>query len=426
MSESPAKIISFRNTLLLGVIGCMCYQMVLLLQQNTVDTDVRDFIIDQPSSSINNTGILLEDQNNGAESIAASIPALPTTPLEIFLAKYNINGYPKKVQIPDANRSIAFLHIGKTAGSTISMHIRNGCHASQLSRCATQRKDGWIVNETVASYRIKAYYHLGGIPLENINDYTTIITAVRNPLTRFLSAFAYEHPENAQVTKLGAPIRDQKVKYSCFPTVSHLIKAGMGEAEIKFRKSYEQIRRERDRYRKKAPRDNKMRLPPAKIDCTALAQTIFGLKEDHQMENNDNKFLVENHMTFDYRQFYKSMPPTKELIVLRNSHLVKDWVSINNLLGAEDVKYRDWPEVPPFQEIHRNVSRSYTTKDRWRLRSRQEQLSLCHLLQEEIQTYLMILVRAINLNAADFDEAASEINEVCGNPPLHLSSGSAK
>lgn len=138
--------------------------------------------------------------------------------LDDLLSKYNLTlpQHPKKVKTPDAERSMAFLHIGKTGGSTISMHIRNGCQEWEMKQCKN-RIDGWIVNETVASYRIKSYHHMQDIPPEKLENYTTIVTTVRNPIKRFLSAFAYGHPHNAKATE--RQFVSNLHKYPCFTTV---------------------------------------------------------------------------------------------------------------------------------------------------------------------------------------------------------------
>ncbi len=47
------------------------------------------------------------------------------------LSKYNLtltSHQARKKSVPDDDRVIAFLHIGKTSGSTLSVNIRRGCH----------------------------------------------------------------------------------------------------------------------------------------------------------------------------------------------------------------------------------------------------------------------------------------------------------
>jgi hypothetical protein len=69
------------------------------------------------------------------------------------------------------------------------------------------------------------------IPPNKIRRFNSIVTVVRNPITRFMSAFAYQHPDNALVTNVTIDNKS-KQKYSCFPSLQILLRAGMGHAEI--------------------------------------------------------------------------------------------------------------------------------------------------------------------------------------------------
>ena len=119
-------------------------------------------------------------------------------------------------------------------------------------------------------------------------------------------------------------------------------------------------------------------------------------------------------MSFGYRQNYQSLPPGKEIIVLRNEHLWDDWAAVNRMLAKEGDAYREWPVVPPFQNIERNDSAKYPVKHRWRLKTRQEELWMCQLLHEEIRTYLRIVMRAINLDEQDVWEAVADVEKTRG------------
>eukprot|EP01082_Thalassiosira_pseudonana_P013969 g12033.t1 g12033 contig6:1083733-1085054(-) len=69
-----------------------------------------------------------------------------------------------KVEIPDNDRKLAFVHIGKSGGSTISLLLRNGCmNAVDGEPCEEKRWEkvkgpaGQV--ETIASQRIEFYLH---------------------------------------------------------------------------------------------------------------------------------------------------------------------------------------------------------------------------------------------------------------------------
>lgn len=155
----------------------------------------------------------------------------------------------------------------------------------------------------------------------------------------------------------------------------------------------------------------KNEIPP--INCTELAQIVFGLNKSWTIVDERHPW-TNNHMTFDYRQFYRSMPPDKELIVIRNNHLWDDWVNVNHFLSEDNEKYsRDWPSVPPFQDNHRNVSSKYVTRRRWKTQTDEEQSMLCELLHDEIRIYFMILMRAVNLDRHDLEDAIRDVEDAC-------------
>jgi hypothetical protein len=340
-----------------------------------------------------------------------------STALSSRLSKYNLSlsTHQKRIAVPDDQRVISFLHIGKTGGSTISVNIRNGCHEYYMEPCKERQHDGWILNETVASQRIQSYYHMEQIPHDKIEKITTIVTVVRNPINRFISAFAYAHPLNFQATSLSHS-RETMEQFSCFPKLTYLVKAAMGKAEISWNKAHINALREKERQANTVqfgkmysrPKPIQEVVPP--MNCTELAMLAFGMNKTLEVETTP-PFV--NHMTFDYRQYYRSMPADKEILVLRHEALWEDWRLVNDLLSKDNTKYNDWPNVPPFHRVERNVSHFYAMKDRYKLHSLQEKNWLCNLLQDEIRTYLMILMRAVNLSEEDLIEAMDDVDKSC-------------
>ena len=350
--------------------------------------------------------------------------------LDIMLSKYNLTQFDRiKTTVPDDDRVLAFLHIGKTAGSTISVNIRNGCHECCMQSCSG-RVDGWIVNETIASQRIRSYYHMEYIPQDKLNEITTIITAVRNPITRFVSAFAYEHPFNSNSANVELRINTSHGKlkteqFTCFPKLHYLVNAAAGKARIHYNKAHLAAMRELSKNARTRKAVGKFHSRPKRvhekdiiqpIDCTELAKLTFSVNKisteiKQSVLDGSHPFL--NHMTFDYRQYYQSMPPEKELLVLRQENLWNDWNDLNILLGKVNPKYHNWPAVPPFQGVERNVSHQYEFQERWKLHDRQDQHWLCHLLRDEIRTYLMIIMRAVNLNEDDLLRAVNDVESTC-------------
>jgi hypothetical protein len=325
---------------------------------------------------------------------------------------------------------MAFLHIGKTGGSTVSTHLRKGCRANNPMPCK-DRNDGWIANETSTSRRIGSYYHLEDVPSDRLRGITTIVTVVRNPMARFASAFACGHPSNAVATDSLVDIESVH-KYSCFPTLGYLVRAGMGRALIPWNLAYLRRGRPVNGGRIVGNRivAGKGRTGDVRYNCTELALVAFGLNESRtessvvvgdvvvEVADDDADHPWFTHMSFNYRRYYRSMPPGKELIVLRTDHLREDWEGVHRLLlggggGDDDAGTDTTTAHHPFLENERNVSGNYRTKERWRIDAPEEQLWLCRLLHDEIRHYIMIISRAVNLDEDDLLEALVDVDGMC-------------
>mmetsp|Transcript_13806 Transcript_13806/g.33419 ORF Transcript_13806/g.33419 Transcript_13806/m.33419 type:complete len:104 (-) Transcript_13806:166-477(-) len=70
-------------------------------------------------------------------------------------------------------------------------------------------------------------------------------------------------------------------------------------------------------------------------------------------------------------------------------------------------------QVYPPSRKTRGTFRINRLKHRWKTQTSDEQLWLCELLHEEIRTYLMVVIRAINLDVDDLREAANDIDRAC-------------
>jgi len=350
---------------------------------------------------------------NELASFAAPLPFLSSSnQLDDLLSTYNLStallhrSYPN-LTVPNANQSIAFIHIGKTGGSTIAMNLARGCRQNNMKLCCKtfQSKfcSGKKCYQTATSRRVERYFHMQDIPPDKLSRFTTIVTVVRNPITRFMSAFAYEHPDNALVTNVTIDTQSIQ-KYSCFPSLRYLIRAGMGHAEIPWNMAY--MRNERSKQQRGiVMKQNDEHL--IRYNCTEMALVAFG--------HYYNVSLWQSHMSWNYRRYYQSMPIDKELIVMRDKHLYSDWVKVNELLSGDDAAGYSSNEAPPppFKENVRNVSSNYHTKEKWTTHTPEEQQWLCSLLYDEIRKYIMILSRAINLNDDDLLEALEDVNEKC-------------
>ena len=112
----------------------------------------------------------------------------------------------------------AIIHIGKTAGSTLSKLLRNGCPSVVTKPCYHP------ADETVASRQIRSYYHVMDFQALKQSTHDFLLVTTRDPLDRLISAFCYEHMRNRHATNNTGSLNRFQIKvldnaYKCFPTL---------------------------------------------------------------------------------------------------------------------------------------------------------------------------------------------------------------
>ena len=114
-----------------------------------------------------------------------------------------------RVEIPDEKRTLAFVHVGKSGGSTISLLLRNGCMVAVDGKdCEPDRwkKVPGQTHETIASQRIQFYLHTPHVESGKMAEYyrrvSTVVVVARDPVERFVSAFLCRHPKNIDATRV--------------------------------------------------------------------------------------------------------------------------------------------------------------------------------------------------------------------------------
>lgn len=142
-----------------------------------------------------------------------------------------------RIELPDQNRSLAFVHIGKSGGSSISLLLRNGCmDAVEGKSCEEERwtKAGQRI-ETPASKRIQFYLHVAHVESGKMAEYysrvNSIVIVARDPFDRLVSAFLSRHPSNMDAVRMrNVRIRDQALMLGREPPVYAKPTWGSGNA----------------------------------------------------------------------------------------------------------------------------------------------------------------------------------------------------
>ena len=277
----------------------------------------------------------------------------------------------------------AFVHIGKTGGSTLSILLRDGCHSFMDHPCRV------VENESVASFRISSYYHVPDFGLLPDSKNEFYVVSVRDPFDRTVSAFAFEHVLNRLAR--NETIDEWKIEkyveaYRCFPTLESFV-THLGYTPRKF--DYPFSRRS-----------------VHAESCPDLARAaLYG------------RVKLYNHLFFSFDRIRTMIPTNKTgaLYATRQEHLWEDWRSLNRALGQTEGTL----QIPLGSQ-----QRNSTTMERKlnlpvkRALSPTGRMILCNALREEYRAYFWFLLQARNLNEVDIQNTVKEAQSKCPIIPM--------
>ena len=277
----------------------------------------------------------------------------------------------------------AFVHIGKTGGSTLSKLMRNGC-ASVIQKPCYHPTD-----ETVASRQIHSYYHVMDFGLLPKSHHDFYLLSLRDPFDRLVSAFCYEHILNRHATNNTAPLNRFQIKvldnaYQCFPTLEAFATYFQQGNPFEFHYPY--------KYNIVEP-----------SSCRDFALAVF-----------HGRVRIFHHLYFNYQNIRNLIPNVEQqtLLVTRLEHLWEDWKSVNAFLGqdpdtvvlphhnSEDAHLRDTSHLQNSLPVTKELSEA-------------GRLALCDALQLEYDAYFWLLSRARNLGKTDVAAALARARQNC-------------
>ena len=272
----------------------------------------------------------------------------------VLMAKLNhiVADYNQSIRVMPPHTPGAFIHLGKCGGSSLSVHLRNGCHSFVRKPCRPK-----VANESYIS-KLTTYVHTPDFDKLGRSDWTFDFYAVtiRDPLQRFMSAFAYMHPEN-RLTALQQRRAAQPV-FECFPTLESFSKH-IGD-DFKNHQDYNST-------------------SPSEVDssnCTLLARALLV-----------NRVRPAQHFYYDTKYIQSKLPVDKPVLVLRNEFLWRDWVTANQWLGDKEVAIFPDDHIRDFSNKTLRVNKTLSEVGRRRL---------CLALEQEYRAYWNIIARAVN------------------------------
>jgi hypothetical protein len=286
----------------------------------------------------------------------------------------------------------AFLHIGKTGGSTLSLNLRNGCHSWVSKPCKIP------VNESYIS-QLSTYYHVPDFQKLNKTAYSFYTISLRDPLDRTLSAFTFMHPANRRaqgkrrraqgkrhVTVGNATEPERDFFVACFPNLDTFVESIDSTIE-----------------------DEGSITDPS--NCTHLATGAL-----------QNRFeLLAGHFYFDIKYVERLLPAYYwqtdtdiRIMVVRTEYLWHDWTTANRLLGQDGVA-----TFPHLSKRNFTTSKNGGVFPVSKKLSETNQKLLCTALLPEYQAYLQLVAVAANLNPIEKLQSLERAHQNC--PDLNLS-----
>jgi hypothetical protein len=261
-------------------------------------------------------------------------------------------------------RTFVFVHVGKTGGETIKWRLKLSCklRASRRKkeRCYEQFEHG----ESLLSNATIGYMHCDKLrPKPSIENATTFLISLRDPIDRIVSWFQYMHPQNCLPERPSAACNLKRENNSwgldfyheCFPEVNKMF------------------------------RSIQTPLVVGSINCSQMAlETIQGNGPEGP----------SNHMFFNYYYLANKtvlLYPKKDVMVVRQEMLWDDLRRIEQLLGGDPM--RSFETEGPIV-THGSEKFLYRAKLDPTLVP-----TLCCAIPKEIRTYIELLDQSKNLES---------------------------
>ncbi|CAB9509631.1 expressed unknown protein [Seminavis robusta] len=312
---------------------------------------------------------------------------------------------PTSIVIPhNPNRTITLVHVGKAGGVSLrrmtvifcklfftrKKHYTPETVARKFEKCV----DLQFANSTALAHLTKHYFHLEEYSTQELEESTSFLVTLRNPVDRIISAYRFSHPGNCNDgnrNEIWHPRgceaekhRDQpgliqnRILYDCFPSPA------MEEFAQAILRPWR-----RGTFGPNLTKDERR-------ECRWLAR---------EMVQGSGTWGSGPHMLYNYA-FYAQRSiwkyPTKEVFGVRTEHELEDIVALDALLGGNG-QFRENAEVSHGSEGY--VASPLSTE---------AYQKLCCVLEMEIDVYQDLLQRVLNLNQTAKQETVDSLRHKCG------------
>ena len=354
------------------------------------------------------TTTMKQGQVNHEPSSTSNVMILPPLIVDVVKNEVNDTTTPKNTSSTHIDRTIVYLHVGKTGGTSLNKAFRANCEwlSSGKGKCFEQL----IQPETVISHLTKKQVHAQirkNDPFFSVNA-TSYLFTIRNPIARAISAYNMDHPKNSPQSNPYFVFWKTRFYEKCFPFVEDIASVLLDKFERNETKTATM-----PAYN--APNDT------STIDCTGLAQEALQGKAH---------VLTVSHLSTNYR-FYANPTfirhPEKEIFVVRTENLWNDIDELNTALAGTLVKYGEVYNATILENkdltatslAFKNVTGYAMThgsgeyKVKSGLSKKGKEIICCHL-SEENQIFEDLVRRAANLDSLEKNRYLDGLYSDCG------------
>ncbi|KAL7464941.1 hypothetical protein ACHAXS_006723 [Conticribra weissflogii] len=256
--------------------------------------------------------------------------------------------------VPPKGNEMCFVHVGKTAGSSIgcALGFRLHCNYEKGTRPylpgRLPKSVTHLFHQAVYDCPINTSYYL---------------FVVRDPLARSRSAFVYGRPDKDGNSPHEHQVDNLNRLYNeCpFQTLNDLARFGLKEDGF------------------------------ASEQCKSRAVGMM---------RGIGRF--ENHHFFNYQYYLESIPKDGNILVIRTEHMEQDWINLERGLGGQIMSNITFPRDNTNQKEPRDL-----------ILGDEERILLCRELCQEIMVYKKILRMALNIDDEAYETSINELREVC-------------
>jgi Sulfotransferase family len=342
-------------------------------------------------------------------------PNTTTRTMSLSHVIFDSNQSTTRVTALDMNRtrSIAFVHVGKAGGNTVR---------SALPRLECRRlQGGWQEQmrcfrdtyrpESPLARQVNAELHMEMGPKDKdlTNNYDTFLFALRNPVTRAISAYQYLHYNNKKSpwAQKRHPLKDAFYN-ECFPRLQDLLEA-LEETDM-WTANSSSTRGLKDT---PTPRHDSLQRPRY---CQRIARIV--LKGAHPKVKHINVHLLDNYQFYYQRTIERN--PTKDVLAIRTEHLWDDLKELDVAMGGPGEFENEGEVVNRNRKNQRNMYTISTPTFQDDERQQSQLRNLCCILVDEMKIYQEILNRAVNFDYHRKFQTMQDVWASCGIQSLQI------